>query len=45
MADIKITADSFKKITSDQSENQEKISAPSLTFFQDAVRRLRKDKV
>lgn len=45
MADIKITADSFKKINSDQSENQEKISAPSLTFFQDAIRRLRKDKV
>lgn len=45
MADIKITADSFKKINGDQSENQEKISAPSLTFFQDAIRRLRKDKV
>lgn len=45
MTDIKITADSFKKINGDQSENQEKISAPSLTFFQDAIRRLRKDKV
>lgn len=45
MTDYKITSDSFKKVTSDQSENQEKISAPSLTFFQDALRRLRQNKV
>ncbi|WEV40164.1 ABC transporter permease [Lactobacillus sp. ESL0681] len=45
MEDVKITAESFEKIAGDQSANQEKISAPSLTFFQDAVRRLRKNKV
>ncbi|NVY97146.1 ABC transporter permease [Lactobacillus sp. DCY120] len=45
MTDVKITAASFKKLEGDQSQNQEKISAPSLTFFQDAVRRLRKNKV
>ncbi|KJY60787.1 Binding--dependent transport system inner membrane component family protein [Bombilactobacillus mellifer] len=45
MTDVKITAASFQKAQSDQSKNQEKISAPSLTFFQDAVRRLRKNKV
>ncbi|MDF7638509.1 ABC transporter permease [Lactobacillus sp. ESL0791] len=45
MEEIKITADSFKRLSGDQSANQEKISAPSLTFFQDAVRRLRKNKV
>lgn len=45
MANVKITADSFKPLKGDQSANQEKISVPSLTFFQDAVRRLKKDKV
>ena len=45
MADIKIPAGSFKPLTQDTHEAQEKISAPSLTFTQDAIRRLKQNKV
>lgn len=45
MADIKISAGSFKPLTQDTHEAQEKISAPSLTFTQDAIRRLKQNKV
>ncbi len=45
MADVKITADSFKPVASTMdSSQQEKIAAKSLTFTQDAMRRLRKNK-
>ncbi|WP_125769000.1 ABC transporter permease [Lapidilactobacillus wuchangensis] len=42
--DIKFNENSFKKIEKHNVDEQEKISAPSLTFFQDAVRRLKKNK-
>ncbi|BDR59220.1 peptide ABC transporter permease [Xylocopilactobacillus apicola] len=45
MEEVKINAQSFQKVTSDQSADQEKISAPSLTFVQDAIRRLCHNKV
>lgn len=41
---IQITAASFQPVAADNVDEQEKISAPSLTFFQDAVRRLRKNR-
>ncbi len=44
MADYKISADSFK-LANIEKEAQEHISTPSLTFTQDAFRRLRKNKV
>ncbi|MFC6315835.1 ABC transporter permease [Lapidilactobacillus achengensis] len=43
-SDIKLNADSFKPVAANNVDEQEKISAPSLTFFQDAIRRLRKNK-
>ncbi|MCD2256086.1 ABC transporter permease [Agrilactobacillus fermenti] len=46
MADnIKITKDSFKRVEHHDTASQEEIQAPSLTFFQDAVRRLKQNKV
>lgn len=45
MADAKLTAESFKPLNQDTHEEQEKISAPSLTFMQDAIRRLKQNKV
>ncbi len=45
MSDTKITAGSFKPLKVDNHEEQEKISAPSLTFTQDAIRRLKQNKV
>lgn len=42
--EIKTTAQSFKPVKAHNVDEQEKISAPSLTFFQDAIRRLRKNK-
>ena len=45
MADAKLTAGSFKPLNKDTHEEQEKISAPSLTFMQDAIRRLKQNKV
>ncbi|KRM23988.1 ABC transporter permease [Latilactobacillus graminis] len=45
MTDIKISASSFKPLAQDTHEAQEKISAPSLTFTQDALRRLKQNKV
>lgn len=44
MADYKINADSFK-FAHVEKEAQEHIATPSLTFTQDAMRRLRKNKV
>ncbi|WDF82441.1 ABC transporter permease [Lacticaseibacillus pabuli] len=44
MADYKINADSFKKAHIEK-EAQEHISTPSLTFSQDAFRRLKRNKV
>ncbi|WP_127849759.1 ABC transporter permease [Lacticaseibacillus hulanensis] len=44
MADYKINADSFK-LAHIEKEAQEHISTPSLTFTQDAFRRLKKNKV
>lgn len=45
MADSKITADKFKLVgTRSNHDDREKIAAPSLTFTQDAFRRLKKNK-
>lgn len=44
MADYKINADSFK-LAHIEKEAQERINTPSLTFLQDAFRRLRQNKV
>lgn len=41
---LKITPASFKPVTAANVDEQEKISTPSLTFFQDAIRRLRKNR-
>lgn len=41
---IKLTPDSFEPITQSEHLDNEKISAPSLTFTQDAWRRLKKNK-
>ncbi|MCH4172252.1 MAG: ABC transporter permease [Lactobacillus sp.] len=46
MADnVKITPDSFKPANNQDNTQKEEIQAPSLTFFQDAVRRLKQNKV
>ncbi|MDO1605829.1 ABC transporter permease [Lactobacillus sp. YT155] len=42
---MEISKDKFKLAKKDTHLEQEKISTPSLTFFQDAVRRLKKNKV
>ncbi|KRM71612.1 ABC transporter permease [Lacticaseibacillus brantae] len=44
MADAKLSPDLFKRVTVDSTE-KEKITTPALTFTQDAMRRLRQNKV
>ncbi|MFD1464914.1 ABC transporter permease [Lapidilactobacillus mulanensis] len=41
---IKLNKNSFNKVGANDVDEQEKISAPSLTFLQDAIRRLKKNK-
>ncbi|GEL12956.1 oppC protein [Lapidilactobacillus concavus DSM 17758] len=41
---LELTPDSFKRVGANDTDAQEKISAPSLTFFQDAIRRLKQNK-